>query len=85
MKKMNKSNKLKIISRIICNLDLLKDQINGPNTPAELMNWEIKTIVDVLDDISKFEQLAERPLYEKIKNNYPDNEVIQQNIESLLI
>lgn len=84
MKKVNTSGKLKIISRMINKLTLLKEQINTPQNSVELTGWEIDTIADLQDDVWKFEQLTDRALYERIGDNFPNNEIIQRNIKSLL-
>lgn len=85
MKKVNKSGKLKIVLRMINKLNLLKDRINAPHDAVELTDWEIRTMADVFNDIGKFEQLTDQVLYERLKNKYPNNEVIQRNIENLLM
>lgn len=85
MKNIDKSGKLKIISRMIGKLTLLKEQINAPHNSVEITGWEINTIADLQDDVWKFEQLTDRALYERIGDDYPHNKVIQRNIEFLLI
>lgn len=85
MKNIDKSGKLKIISKMINNLTLLKDRINAPHNSVEITGWEINTIADLYDDVGKFEQLTDRALYERVGNNFPHNKVIQRNIEFLLM
>jgi len=85
MKNINKSGKLKIISRMMKTLDHLKSEIIAQHDPIELTDRELKSIAYLYDDVEKFEQLANRTLYERVGNNFPNNKLIQRNIERLLI